>query len=60
MAKAKEKLTRASLLKAIDEKLQAVNLLRAALNADPSRKQEDLENYHRQFVDIFNLDKSKK
>jgi hypothetical protein len=48
-----KKLTKASLLKAIDEKLQALNLLRSALHADPSRKQEDIENYDRQFRNLF-------
>jgi hypothetical protein len=60
MARAKEKLTKAGLLKALDEKLQSANLLRSALQADPSRKQEDLENYHNQFIELFNLDKKKK
>jgi hypothetical protein len=52
MAKSK-KLTKATLLKAIDEKLQALNLLRSALNGDPSRKQEDLANYDRHFKNIM-------
>lgn len=50
---AKKKLTKANLLKAIDEKLQALNLLKSALQSDPSRKQEDLENYDKHFKNMF-------
>jgi hypothetical protein len=50
---AKKKLTKAALLKAIDEKLQALNLLKSALQSDPSRKQEDLENYDKHFKNMF-------
>jgi hypothetical protein len=59
MAKQKGKITKAQLLREIDEKLQSVNLLRSALQADPSRKQEDLENYHQQYLELFNLTKKK-
>jgi hypothetical protein len=45
----------------MDEKLQALNLLRSAMQADPSRKQEDLENYQRQFEELLQpIKKSKK
>jgi hypothetical protein len=50
---AAKKITKAVLLKAIDEKLQALNLLRSALQGDPSRKQEDLDNYEKQFRKLF-------
>jgi hypothetical protein len=50
---AAKKITKAILLKAIDEKLQALNLLRSALQGDPSRKQEDFENYEKQFRKLF-------
>jgi len=50
---AAKKITKAVLLKAIDEKLQALNLLRSALQGDPSRKQEDLDNYDKQFRKLF-------
>lgn len=49
----KQKLTKANLLKEMDNKLQSLNLLRSALSADASRKQEDLENYQRQFRDLI-------
>jgi hypothetical protein len=56
MAIRKEKLTKAALIREIDLKLQALNLLRSALAADPSRKQEDLENYRRQFLEMTSHD----
>ena len=36
-------------MKQMDEKLQALNLLRSALQADPARKQEELLRYKKQF-----------
>jgi len=55
----KDKLTKAALVKAMDEKLSGLNLLRSALQADQSRKQEDLENYQKQFEDLMQLKKRK-
>jgi hypothetical protein len=59
MAAEKEKITKAKLLKEIDEKLQSLNLLRSALQADPSRKQDDLDDYQRQYMELVNLKKKK-
>lgn len=53
------KLTKSLLIKEIDGKLQALNLLRSALQADPSRKNADLVNYQRQFYELVNV-KAKK
>jgi hypothetical protein len=61
MAKTKDnKLTKATLLKVMDAKLQDLNLLRSALQADASRKQEDLENYEKQFLELLSPPKGKK
>lgn len=54
------KITKAALLKAMDEKLQALNLLKSALQADQSRKQDVLENYQKQFHELMNLKGKKK
>jgi hypothetical protein len=54
----KEKITKAALLKAMDEKLQDLNLLRSALQADQSRKQEDLDNYRKQFLELMQVKKT--
>lgn len=54
------KITKAVLLKEIDEKLQALNLLRSALQADQSCKQDDLENYRKQFYELVNFTGKKK
>jgi uncharacterized protein (UPF0305 family) len=58
-AQKKDKLTKAVLLKAMDEKLSDLNLLRSALQADQSRKQEDLEHYQKQFMELMQLKKRK-
>lgn len=58
MAEKKRKLTKAVLLKEMDVVLQDLNLLRSALQADASRKQEDLDQYEKQFYDL--LKRSKK
>jgi len=44
-----EKITKKDLLRAMDDTLQQLNLLRSALEKDSSRKQEALENYKKQF-----------
>jgi hypothetical protein len=43
------KLTKKQLLQQMDEKLQALNLLYSALQNQSNPKQEDLENYQKQF-----------
>lgn len=58
MAEKKKKLTKAGLLKEMDMVLQDLNLLRSALQADASRKQEDLDTYEKQFSEV--LKRSKK
>jgi hypothetical protein len=59
MAKKNEKLSKSKLIAEIDETLQALNLLRSALEGDPTRKQEDLENYRNQFYGLVNKGKQK-
>jgi hypothetical protein len=52
-----ERITKKKLLQEIDEKLQSLNLLKSALDADPARKQEELENYKKQFYLLINKKK---
>ena len=52
-----EKITKKKLLQEMDEKLQALNLLKGALEADPARKQSELESYKKQFHAIINRKK---
>ena len=52
-----EKLSKKKLLLEMDEKLQSLNLLRSALEGDPARKQEELENYRKQFYALINKKK---
>ena len=52
-----EKMTKKRLLQEMDEKLQSLNLLRAALEADPARKQSELDSYKKQFYTIINKKK---
>jgi hypothetical protein len=52
-----EKLTKKKLLQEMDEKLQQLNLLKSALEADPARKQEELAGYRKQFYAIINKKK---
>ena len=52
------KLTKAKLLAQLDEKIQSLNLLKAALQAESHLKQADLSGYKKRFDDI--LIKSKK
>jgi len=52
-----EKITKKGLLSEIDEKLQSLNLLKSALEKDQSRKQEDLDNYKKQFYLLINKKK---
>lgn len=49
-----DKLTKKKLLQEMDEKLQALNLLRSALEADQARTQDELKRYRKQFQDLFN------
>ena len=58
MAKS-EKLSKSKLLSEIDETLQALNLLRSALDGDASRKQEDLERYREQYLALVTKNKKK-
>jgi hypothetical protein len=52
-----EKITKKKLLQEMDEKLQELNLLKSALEGDSSRKQEDLDNYKKQFYTLINKKK---
>jgi hypothetical protein len=54
-----EKITKSKLLKEIDEKLASLNLLRSALAAEQSLKQENLQMYQTHFNELFNLTKKK-
>lgn len=51
MKKESSKLTKAQLLKEIDEKLNALNLLRSALAVDPDRTQANFEMYRKRFIE---------
>ena len=51
------KITKKKLMEELDEKLQQLNLLKSALTNDPSRKQEDLDNYKKHFYEIINKKK---
>ena len=53
MAKTKAKVTKASLLKEIDLKLQDLNLLKSVLIANTHPKQADLEDYDKRFQAII-------
>jgi len=46
------KLTKTKLLAMMDAKLASLNLLKAALQAEPHLKQTDLENYRRRFDEL--------
>jgi hypothetical protein len=46
------KITKKKLMEELDEKIQQLNLLKSALQNDPSRKQEDLENYKKHFWEL--------
>lgn len=48
-----EKPTKKDLVDKIDEKIQALNLLKSALQGDRSRKPEMLEEYHQKFQDLL-------
>jgi hypothetical protein len=52
-----EKLTKKRLLQEMDSTLQQLNLLRSALEADPARKQEELQYYKKQYYAIINRKK---
>ena len=52
-----EKMTKKKLLQEMDEKLQALNLLRSALEGDPARKQDEIESYKKQFYTLINKKK---
>lgn len=43
------KLTKAKLLSQLEEKIQTLNLIKAALQAESHLKQADLENYKKRF-----------
>ena len=49
-----EKITKKKLLDEIDVVLQQLNLLRSALEKDPARKQEELNDYRKQFYAVIN------
>jgi hypothetical protein len=54
------KSTKKDLVDQIDEKIQALNLLKSALQGDRSRKPEMLEEYNQKFVDILTIKSKKK
>ncbi|HEY8937075.1 MAG TPA: hypothetical protein VIM65_17730 [Cyclobacteriaceae bacterium] len=58
-AKNPKSITKKQLLIEIDDKIQSLNLLKSALQGDPSRKQEDLENYRQRFYELFTYSKKK-
>ena len=47
------KLTKAKLLSQLDDKIQSLNLLKAALQTENHLKQADLANYKRRFDEIL-------
>jgi two-component sensor histidine kinase len=53
MKKPVEKISKAQLLKEIDEKLSALNLLRSALAVDPDRTQANFEKYRKTLTDTL-------
>jgi hypothetical protein len=55
MKKQSQKITKAQLLKEIDEKLSALNLLRSALAVDPDRTQGNFENYKKTLVETLKV-----
>ncbi len=55
MKKLNSKITKAQLLKAIDEKLSSLNLLRSALAVDPDRTQANFENYRKTLVETLKI-----
>ena len=53
MKKQASKITKAQLLKEIDEKLSALNLLRSALAVDPDRTQANFEQYRKTLLEAL-------
>jgi hypothetical protein len=53
------KITKAQLMRQIDEKLADLNLLKSALQVDPSRTQETFLNYQTRFQEIISEKKGK-
>ena len=53
------KITKAQLMKQIDEKLTDLNLIKSALLVDPSRTQETLQNYQTRFLEIISEKKGR-
>ena len=54
------KLSKAKLLSLMDDKLQRLNLLKAALQAESHVKQETLTEYKKKFEELFGTGKGKK
>jgi hypothetical protein len=52
--------TKKDLVDQIDEKIQALNLLKSALQGDRSRKPEMLEEYKQKFEDLLQVKTKKK
>jgi hypothetical protein len=52
--------TKKELIDQIDEKIQALNLLKSALQGDRSRKPEMLEEYNQKFQDLLEVKSKKK
>ena len=53
------KITKAQLMRQIDEKLSDLNLIKSALQVDPSRTQENLLNYQTRFLELVSEKKVK-
>jgi hypothetical protein len=52
-AASESKLTKASLMKEIDIKLQGLNLVKSVLQTNPHPKKEELESYRKQFQELM-------
>jgi hypothetical protein len=54
------KITKASLLSQMEGKLQSLNLLKAALQAENHIRQADLEDYKKRFDNLMTTGKARK
>lgn len=53
-------MTKKQLMDLIDEKIQALNLLKSAIREDRSRKPEMLDDYRQKFHDLLEIKPGKK
>lgn len=53
MAKNKKPVTRKDLLNEMEEKIQALNLLKSTLQRDRSRKEDTLEEYWKKYIELL-------